>query len=108
MLTPLPLKGWNLKPGSASLPSFGILPCILDAVTGKELIGGDVEGWLAVKHPWPSALRGVWNNKKVFRYVVECDFFFFSHLNPLFFLRTYHTLSISVLRRHTFLSMDIT
>lgn len=50
------------KPGSASLPFFGIDTCIIDPVSGKEIIGNDVEGVLAVKSPWPSMARSVWNN----------------------------------------------
>jgi acetyl-CoA synthetase len=50
------------KPGSASLPFFGIDTCIIDPVSGKEIQGNDVEGVLAVKSPWPSMARTVWNN----------------------------------------------
>jgi len=65
MITPLPTKGWGLKPGSASLPSFGVQPALLDA-QGKELSGNPAEGLLALKAPWPSALRGVWGDAKRF------------------------------------------
>lgn len=58
-----PLAGITpTKPGSASLPLFGIDTVIIDPVTGKELQGNDVEGVLAVKSPWPSMARTVWNN----------------------------------------------
>ncbi|KAK9457823.1 hypothetical protein V1511DRAFT_4285 [Dipodascopsis uninucleata] len=50
------------KPGSASLPFFGIEPAIIDPVTGEELVGNDVEGVLAIKKPWPSMARSVWNS----------------------------------------------
>lgn len=50
------------KPGSASLPFFGILACLIDPVTGVEIKGNDVEGVLAVKDTWPSMARSVWNN----------------------------------------------
>ncbi|CAN6613191.1 acetyl-coenzyme A synthetase 2 [Trichomonascus vanleenenianus] len=49
------------KPGSASYPMFGIDPVIIDAVTGEELKGNDVEGVLALRSPWPSMARSVWN-----------------------------------------------
>lgn len=50
------------KPGSATVPFFGIDAAIIDPVTGKELEGNDVEGVLAVKSIWPSMARSVWNN----------------------------------------------
>ncbi|KAK9478688.1 hypothetical protein V1514DRAFT_330150 [Lipomyces japonicus] len=58
-----PLSGVTpTKPGSASLPFFGIEPAIIDPVTGEELFGNDVEGVLALKRPWPSMARSVWNS----------------------------------------------
>jgi len=55
------------KPGSATVPFFGIDAAIIDPVTGEELKGNDVEGVLAVKNSWPSMARSVWNNHS--RYV---------------------------------------
>ncbi|KAK5005097.1 hypothetical protein LTR28_008123 [Elasticomyces elasticus] len=52
------------KPGSASLPFFGIEPAIVDPVSGKEIHGNDVEGVLAFKKPWPSMARTVWRAHK--------------------------------------------
>ena len=58
-----PLAGITpTKPGSASLPFFGILPKILDPTTGKELTNNDVEGVLAIKNSWPSITRGIFND----------------------------------------------
>ncbi|KAK9494339.1 hypothetical protein V1508DRAFT_402955 [Lipomyces doorenjongii] len=58
-----PLSGVTpTKPGSASLPFFGIEPAIIDPVSGEELFGNDVEGVLAIKRPWPSMARSVWNS----------------------------------------------
>jgi acetyl-CoA synthetase len=57
MLTPLP-GVWADKPGSATLPFFGILPVVLDPTTGRELHGA-AEGVLAIKRAWPGTLRGV-------------------------------------------------
>jgi len=54
------------KPGSATLPFFGINPVIIDPVSGEELHGNDVEGVLAVKNPWPSMARTVWNSHQRF------------------------------------------
>lgn len=52
------------KPGSASLPFFGIEPAVIDPVSGEELHGNDVEGVLAIKQPWPSMARTVWDAHK--------------------------------------------
>lgn len=61
IITPLP-GATPTKAGSATFPFFGIQPVILDAVTGKELEGNDVTGVLAIKQPWPSMARSVYNN----------------------------------------------
>jgi len=56
-----PLAGVTpTKPGSASLPFFGIEPAIIDPVSGDEIHGNDVEGVLAFKQAWPSMARTVW------------------------------------------------
>jgi hypothetical protein len=47
MITPLP-GAWAEKPGSATLPFFGVIPAILDPETGKEL-EGEAEGVLCIK-----------------------------------------------------------
>jgi len=60
-----PLAGVTpTKPGSASLPFFGIEPAIIDPVSGEEIYGNDVEGVLAFKQPWPSMARTVWGAHK--------------------------------------------
>ncbi|KAG4033540.1 hypothetical protein MFRU_004g00480 [Monilinia fructicola] len=60
-----PLAGVTpTKPGSASLPFFGIEPAIIDPVSGDEILGNDVEGVLAFKQPWPSMARTVWGAHK--------------------------------------------
>ncbi|KAL2057012.1 hypothetical protein ABVK25_002751 [Lepraria finkii] len=60
-----PLSGITpTKPGSASLPFFGIEPAIVDPVSGEEIHGNDVEGVLAIKKPWPSMARTVWGAHK--------------------------------------------
>ncbi|KAG1467948.1 hypothetical protein G6F56_004120 [Rhizopus delemar] len=62
-----PLPGATpTKPGSATLPFFGINPTILDATTGKVLEGSDVTGVLAISQPWPSMARTVYNNHNRF------------------------------------------
>jgi acetyl-CoA synthetase len=52
------------KPGSASLPFFGIEPAIIDPMSKKEIEGNDVEGVLVFKQPWPSMARTVWGAHK--------------------------------------------
>ena len=59
MLTPLP-GATALKPGSATLPFFGVQPIILDA--NGELIEGPGEGLLMIKKSWPSQIRTVFND----------------------------------------------
>ncbi len=59
MLTPLP-GATDLKPGSATLPFFGVQPVILDA-EGKEMEGA-CEGSLAIKASWPSQIRTVYGD----------------------------------------------
>ncbi|KAK3838211.1 MAG: acetyl-coenzyme A synthetase [Linnemannia gamsii] len=61
IVTPLP-GAIATKPGSATVPFFGIDVAILDPVTGKELEGNDVTGVLAVKKAWPSIARTIYGN----------------------------------------------
>lgn len=50
-----------MKPGSCTLPSFGIETAILDPVSGKEVTTpdekGNLQGVLALKQPWPGMAR---------------------------------------------------
>ena len=50
------------KPGSASLPFFGIDLAIVDPTSGEELFGNDVEGVLCIKSTWPSMARSIWKS----------------------------------------------
>lgn len=59
MITPLP-GATDLKPGSATLPFFGVEPVLLDN-DGKEIIGAG-EGNLAIRSSWPSQLRTVYGD----------------------------------------------
>ncbi|CAG8598313.1 12827_t:CDS:2 [Ambispora gerdemannii] len=61
VLSPLP-GAIPTKPGSATFPFFGIALAVLDPVTGQELEGNGVEGVLAIKQPWPSMTRTIYNN----------------------------------------------
>lgn len=59
MITPLP-GATDLKPGSATLPFFGVQPVLLDG-EGQELEGA-ASGNLAIKASWPSQIRTVYGD----------------------------------------------
>jgi acetyl-CoA synthetase len=59
MITPLP-GATALKPGSATLPFFGVEPALLDG-DGKEIHGAG-EGNLVIKASWPSQIRTVYGD----------------------------------------------
>ena len=50
------------KPGSATLPFFGVEPVIVNPETGKELKGNNVEGALCMKRPWPGLARTIYKD----------------------------------------------
>ena len=59
LITPLP-SAIATKPGSATLPFFGVQPVILDE-HGSELEGA-AQGYLAIKSAWPSIMRTVYGD----------------------------------------------
>jgi acetyl-CoA synthetase len=59
MITPMP-GATPLKPGTATLPFFGILPEVVDDA-GKP-VPKNSGGKLVVRKPWPSMLRGIWGD----------------------------------------------
>lgn len=61
LLTPIP-GVTTTKPGSATLPFFGIIPEILDENGNKTDYGS-----LVIKEPWPSMLRGIYLNDERYR-----------------------------------------
>ena len=64
MLTPLP--GVNaLKPGSAQRPFPGIELDVVDEM-GESLPNGQ-SGFLVVRKPWPSMLRGIWGDPERYK-----------------------------------------
>ncbi|WP_045225680.1 acetate--CoA ligase [Methyloterricola oryzae] len=63
MITPLP-GATRLKPGSATLPFFGVVPAIVDA-QGNE-IEGVAEGVLVIDASWPGQARTVYGNHRRF------------------------------------------
>ncbi|KAL3807302.1 hypothetical protein ACHAXA_008527 [Cyclostephanos tholiformis] len=46
-----------MKPGSCTLPCYGIDLAVLDPTTGKEIETSPAEGVLAIKQPWPGMAR---------------------------------------------------
>jgi acetyl-CoA synthetase len=61
LMTPLP-GATNTKPGSCTLPFFGIQPAILEPTTGMELHDTEAEGVLCIKDSWPGQMRTVWGD----------------------------------------------
>ena len=59
LITPLP-GVTALKPGSATLPFFGILPEIMDNQGG--LMDGAAEGILVISRPWPGQARTIYGD----------------------------------------------
>jgi acetyl-CoA synthetase len=50
-----------MKPGSGSLPFFGVEPCVVDE-EGHELEGNGVTGRLCIKASWPGMMRTVFGD----------------------------------------------
>ena len=66
LITPLP-GAIPTKPGSATLPFFGIKPVIVDPETGTVLEGNGVSGALCLATPWPGTARTVHGDHKRFK-----------------------------------------
>ena len=66
LLAPLP-GAIATKPGSATLPFFGVQPVILDATTGAEITTVEAEGVLCLKDSWPGQMRTVWGDHERFQ-----------------------------------------
>ncbi len=63
MIVPLP-GATDAKPGSATLPFFGVEPVLLD--DEGNVLEGAASGNLAIPRSWPGQMRGVYNNPKRF------------------------------------------
>ncbi len=64
LITPLP--GVTItKPGSATFPFPGISADVVDASGQSVPLGGG--GYLVLKRPWPSMLRGIWGDPDRYR-----------------------------------------
>jgi acetyl-CoA synthetase len=65
LMTPLP-GVTPLKPGSATLPFFGIRPVVVDE-EGTVIEGNDIEGNLCIDQSWPGQARTVWGDHERFQ-----------------------------------------
>ncbi len=63
LITPFP-GATDLKPGSATLPFFGVEPCLVDD-QGVE-IEGAASGALCIKRPWPGMMRTLYGDHQRF------------------------------------------
>lgn len=67
-----------MRPAHAGLPLPGIQPVLLDQ-EGEEIEENGVEGYLAIKHPWPSMLRTTYGDHE------RCRNTYFSHYDGYYF-----------------------
>ena len=65
MLCPLP-AAIPQKPGSATLPFYGVRPVVVDATTGAVQAEMVASGVLCVSDSWPGQMRTVWGDHKRF------------------------------------------
>lgn len=66
------------KPAHAGYPLPGIQPVLLDQ-EGKEITENGIEGYLCIKHPWPSILRTTYGDHE------RCKNTYFSHYEGYYF-----------------------
>jgi len=66
MITPLP-GATPTKPGSATLPFFGIVPEVVDDL-GRN-VPRNSGGKLVIREPWPGMLRGLWGDPNRYKQV---------------------------------------
>ncbi len=65
MISPLP-GATPIKPGSATLPFFGIKPVLLSD-DGDEISENNTGGFLAIKSSWPGQIRTVYGDHQRFK-----------------------------------------
>jgi len=66
MITPLP-GATPAKPGSATLPFFGIVPEVVDE--NGAVVPRNTGGKLVIRKPWPGMLRGLWGDPERYKQV---------------------------------------
>ena len=72
-MTPLP-GATATKPGSCTLPFFGVQPVVLEPTTGEELHDNGIEGVLCIKDSWPGQMRTVWGDHDRFEKTYFSDY----------------------------------
>ena len=65
LLTPLP-GAIATKPGSATVPFFGVKPVVLEAESGKLIEQNPAEGVLCLADSWPGQMRTIWGDHQRF------------------------------------------
>jgi acetyl-CoA synthetase len=77
MITPLP-GATPTKPGTATLPFFGVVPDVMTK-EGKS-VGPGAGGFLVIKRPWPAMLRTLWGDPERYKeqYWKEIDGVYFT------------------------------
>ncbi len=77
LMTPLP-GAIPTKPGSATLPFFGVIPVILD--DNNQRIEGSGSGALFIEEPWPGIMRTVYGQHERFKemYFTRCPGLYFT------------------------------
>ncbi len=73
LLTPLP-GATPTKPGSATLPFFGVRPVVLDPQTGREIEATEAEGVLCIADSWPGQMRTIWGDHERFEKTYFADY----------------------------------
>ena len=66
MITPLP-GAIAAKPGSATLPFYGVRPVLLEAESGKLLADTAASGVLCIADSWPGQMRTLWGDHQRFQ-----------------------------------------
>ena len=66
MITPLP-GATPTKPGTATLPFFGVLPEVVDDKGNP--VPRNTGGKLVIRKPWPGMLRGLWGDPERYKEV---------------------------------------
>jgi acetyl-CoA synthetase len=77
MITPFP-GATPTKPGTATLPFFGIVPEVVSS-EGKP-VPANSGGFLVIREPWPAMLRTIWGDDERYRnqYWSQIDGVYFS------------------------------
>ena len=66
LITPLP-GAIPTKPGSATLPFFGVKPVVVNPENGQAIEGNGVSGALCLASPWPGQARTLYGDHQRFK-----------------------------------------